>query len=225
MDAEIRQALCKRLDAHFGSDEGTIIVEELGLCRGTVRVDVAVVNGLLRGYEIKSDRDTLVRLSSQAEVYNRVFDRMAIVVAERHLRSVYTLVPSWWGIQVPKAGEGCTSIDIECIRPEAENANVDPKAVVQLLWRDEAVQLLTNLEPEKSFDRETRSVLWDTLAGAVALPELRAMVSASLRNRAGWRVDEQRTSNGETFRPSARSSGSRSRQTRLRRIRYTDRPN
>ena len=39
--------------------KGKIDVEELGVCRGRVRVDVAVVNGTLHGYEIKSDRDSL----------------------------------------------------------------------------------------------------------------------------------------------------------------------
>jgi hypothetical protein len=53
-----------------------IIIDELGLCRGTVRVDIAVVNGVLKGYEIKGDQDTLRRLASQAATYNRIFDTM-----------------------------------------------------------------------------------------------------------------------------------------------------
>ena len=48
-----------------------MILDELGICRGRVRIDLTVVNGLLHGYEIKSERDTLARLETQADLYGR----------------------------------------------------------------------------------------------------------------------------------------------------------
>ena len=44
------------------SEPNTVFLEELGLCQGDARVDYAVINGAMNGYEIKSDRDKLVRL-------------------------------------------------------------------------------------------------------------------------------------------------------------------
>ena len=103
-DADVRRVLRQRLDASYGTDASTIIVEELGLCRGTVRADMAVINGILKGYEIKSDRDTLTRLANQAGTYNRIFDTLTIVVADRHLERTEQIIPSWWGIEVATAG-------------------------------------------------------------------------------------------------------------------------
>src|SRR6187402_1509374 len=58
VDPDVRALLREYLeDVHKGSD--TRLLEELGLCQGDVRVDVAVVNGELSGYEIKSPSDTL----------------------------------------------------------------------------------------------------------------------------------------------------------------------
>src|SRR5262245_26146770 len=58
-DAEIRHALRAYLRARYADKPGTAILDELAICRGQVRVDLAVVNGSVHGYEIKSDRDTL----------------------------------------------------------------------------------------------------------------------------------------------------------------------
>ena len=224
-DADIRRVLRQHLEGAFKDDGTTMIIEELGLCRGTVRVDVAVINGVLKGYEIKSDQDTLLRLSSQAATYNRIFDTMTVVVAERHLRAAERLIPSWWAIQVAKAGDSSAPLEIEHIRSELTNPSVDPSSLVQLLWRDEVLELLGQAEPLKALKSKPRRVLWETLATAVPLPELKAMVCACLRSRSRWRLDEPRKLDGETSQPCATSSGSLYRRVLPRSHRYTDRPN
>src|SRR6266511_802692 len=69
-DAAIRPALRERLLRRHATDADTVLIEELGLCRGKVRVDLALVNGSLHGFEIKSDRDSLRRLSAQVGLYS-----------------------------------------------------------------------------------------------------------------------------------------------------------
>lgn len=44
-DADICRVLRQHLEGAFKDDGTTMIIEELGLCRGAVRVDVAVING------------------------------------------------------------------------------------------------------------------------------------------------------------------------------------
>jgi hypothetical protein len=51
-----------------------------GLDHGQVFVDVAVINGEIHGYELKSERDTLERLPRQVEVYSAVLGRATLVV-------------------------------------------------------------------------------------------------------------------------------------------------
>src|SRR4051812_34115152 len=76
-----------------------VLFEELPLCR-TARADVAAVNCSLRGYEIKSENDTLNRLPLQIPFYDRVFDFSVIVAAEKHLKYARKIVPQHWGITV-----------------------------------------------------------------------------------------------------------------------------
>src|SRR4051812_9025889 len=102
---------------------------------------MAVVNGSLCGWEIKSERDTLSRLSSQADAYCRVFDQVTLVASERHLPKVTDAVPSWWGLSLVcenTTGDG----RLEPLRAPKDNPGTDPEALVELLWRDEAMALL-----------------------------------------------------------------------------------
>lgn len=222
-DADIRHVLRKRLDDKYGGDAGTIIVEELGLCSGSVRADMAVVNGSLKGYEIKSERDTLDRLLAQAEVYNRVFDTVTIVVAGRHLKAAEALVPPWWGIDLATA-LGDSNVRIDTIRSESANPEIDPSALVQLLWRDEALALLTSRAaplPRK----KSRQNVWSCLVANLTLTELRAGVRASLKSRTRWRVAGEQMPDGERSQLSARSSDSLCPLVLPRSRRYTYRPN
>jgi hypothetical protein len=223
-DADIRRVLRRQLESNFKADDATMIIEELGLCRGTVRVDIAVVNGVLRGYEIKSDQDTLSRLAIQAETYNRIFEAMTVVVAERHLRAAEMLIPGWWAIQVATAPNCSSPLMIEYVRAESTNPCVDASSLVQLLWRNEVIAALGQINGLKPFKSKPRRVLWETLASAVPLPELKAIVYKYLRSRPRWRFDEQRMQDGETFRPCATLSDSPYRHVPPRSRRYTDRP-
>jgi hypothetical protein len=223
-DADIRRVLRQQLERSFRQDDATMIIDELGLCRGTVRVDIAVVNGALTGYEIKSDRDTLTRLSAQAATYNRVFHEMTVVVAERHLRAAELLIPSWWAIQVASPRGSANGLTIECVRGESTNPCVDPGSLVQLLWRKEVIELLGQINGLTSFKSKPRRILWQALATAVPLPELQKMVCRCLRTRSRWRADEQRTQGGETSQPCATLSDSLCRHVLPRSRRYTHRP-
>src|ERR1700758_3438041 len=136
-DPEIRQQLRYHLEEKFGDDPTALILDELGLCCGRVRADMAVVNGELKGFEIKSDQDTLLRLRSQSSLYCRVFDTVSIVVASKHLKKALKIAPDWWGILVAEE-KGNDDLRIRKYRREKRNPGPDPFAIAQLMWRDEA---------------------------------------------------------------------------------------
>jgi hypothetical protein len=185
-DGDIRAALHARLGAHHSSEPDTQFVDELGLC-GTVRVDVAVVNGTFSGYELKSDRDTLRRLPTQVEVYSKVLDRATLVVGERHLAHERTLamLPSWWGVIVARHSDDC--IALEETRPAAWNDNVDPGALSQLLWREEALAELAIRGLNTGVRTKPRRLVAERLADQLPVEELRAVVRHRLKTREGWR--------------------------------------
>lgn len=207
-ELDIRRALRKHLSFILEDDPTALFVEELGVCRGTVRVDIAVVTATLKGFEIKSDQDTLKRLSSQATVYNRVFDTLTIVTGKRHLEGIADMVPPWWGILLfdDQSGE---QPSLRCFRPEALNFELDPFALVQLLWRDEALALLRAKGLGAGVKSKPRRYLWEALARNFVLADLQQMVRAQLRARSDWRSGASRRRDGAMFPLSATSSGSR----------------
>lgn len=183
---EIRRALRERLEEEFLSEPGTLIIDELGIEEGTARVDLAVVNGELHAFELKSRADTLVRLPAQADAYGRVFDRVSLVVSERHARKAVAGLPEWWGLIVV-ADDGSRSLAQR--RSAQTNPGIEPFAVAQLLWRDEALAALESRGLAERRRSKPRRELWRALAEEVPLSELQQLVRDALRGRRTWRAD------------------------------------
>ena len=180
-DIDIREALRVEMRAVHGSDPDTLILEEMGLCQGIVRVDVAVVNGSLHGYEIKSERDTLARLPSQAEIYNRVFDFVTIVTARKHERKVADSVPQWWGISI--AVPTVSGLTLHKRRRARQNKQLNPISLVQLLWREETLLALAQLGLAEGLKSKKRDIFSARLAGSVDLTTLSSIVREAVKRR------------------------------------------
>lgn len=186
-DIDIRRALRREVDALHGSAPDTIVIEELGLCQGVSRVDLAVINGTVHGYEIKSERDTLDRLPSQSITYNRVFDYVTIVTASSHAKKITQCVPKWWGIAI--AIPEVHGVEIQTKRRARLNMHVDPLALAQLLWRDEVLEELTSLGLADGMRSKPRRELWDKLARSLPIVLLSDVVRRRLKQRGSdWRV-------------------------------------
>lgn len=180
-DGDIRPRLRATIAASHAGEPGTKIVDELGLCQGQVRVDIAVVNGALKGYEIKSLADTLKRLPNQVAVYSDVLDYAAIVLAERHRADAEAVVPGWWEIVVAVQEE--SEIQLHIARRGSMNPAINKRALAELLWHREALQLLRDRAAHRGLSRQPRSYAWDRVAEVCALDELRDAVRARLKER------------------------------------------
>lgn len=186
-DIDIRKVLLKSVQNQYENDTDTLIVEELGLCQGDARVDLAIVNRLIHGYEIKSERDTLNRLSGQQDIYNKVLDCVTVVAGSRHLSKIKKIVPAWWGISEAKYKNKKLIIVEE--RPCKKNATVDPSALVQLLWRDEALSILRQRDLHRGTVSKPRNIIWERLVECLLLNELRDEVRKKIKTRQNWRSD------------------------------------
>jgi hypothetical protein len=185
-DIDIRQALLEKMGRLHNGDSDTLIVEELGLCQGAARVDVAVVNGSMHGYEIKSECDTLFRLPGQANIYNRTLDFVTIVTAPSHANAIRKIVPHWWGIwsAIQKDNERM----LNKVRASRKNPSIDPFALAQLLWREEALQSLIDLGLGTGLRSKSREILWSRLAVELTVRELGDIVRQHLKRRGStWR--------------------------------------
>jgi hypothetical protein len=185
-DRDIRQALRSSLCLeHFG-DRETRIVEELGLCEGQARIDVAVINGKFKGFEIKSEQDTLDRLPRQVDAYSRILDEVTVVASERHAAALKRLVPSWWGITLVHHEDGRLAFEQQ--RGVSQNPGPDSHALVQLLWRSEALQILEQLQLAEGLHRKPRRLIWAQLANELPWEKLHEVVAEKLKSRKGWRA-------------------------------------
>lgn len=185
-DRDIRTALKEELEGTCAGEPDTLIIDEVGLCKGAVRVDIAVVNGTFNGYEIKSERDTLERLPAQQEIYSKTFDTVTIVTSGRHVDKIMEQVPSWWGITQAVVKEG--KIGFRVIRQPVPNPRIDPFSLAQLLWRDEAVTVLKEHGLADRMLSKPRRSLWQKIADNLSIEELREVVRERLKARGNWRV-------------------------------------
>lgn len=199
-DRDIRSELHLWLAETHKGETDTRILDELGLRHGIRRVDVAVVNGSLHGYEIKSDSDTIDRLRGQVEAYASVLDYATLVVGRKLVAQAKRRIPKWWGVKVAVESEtGRTVLKDE--RQPSKNPNVDPIALAELLWRPEAVEILLSLGAPPSLVRSPRAVLYRELAALLELNQLRDVVRSRLKKRKGWRDLERPSIRGGLSQP------------------------
>jgi hypothetical protein len=183
-DIDVRRVLHDRLAAEHKYEPDTLLIPELGLC-GMVRIDMAVVNGSLAGYEIKSARDTLRRLPTQVEVYSQVLDFAHLVVAGKHYDQALPWLPDWWGVHV--ATMDGDVVTIETVRQAGQNTEFLKMSLAQLLWRDEALDELEQRGLDRGVRTKARWHVWTRLADTLSVDELRQAVRSRLKARQGWR--------------------------------------
>lgn len=187
-DPDIRLLLKQKFATKedFTNDSSTVIVDEFDVCFGAARIDIAVVNGKLHGFEIKSERDNLERLPSQIEYYNKIFDTLTLVVSKSHLEKARSITPKWWGIE-------CVSIHkniptLKTVRKPKINKNVQSNDLAQLLWRDELIALLEQQDVKKGVKSKTRLQLGEIVNEIIDQQTLAQYVRNTLKSRQDWKA-------------------------------------
>lgn len=196
-DRSLRAALKEELwDAHKKDAEARII-EELGITHGAARVDIAVVNRSIHGYELKSDLDTLNRLPEQMRIYNLVLDQITLVVGKNHLFGAINAVPDWWGITLAKVIDSDGRILFCSIRKAEENPEKNSVDIASLLWREEALHVLEEIGHSQGVRSKPRKFLYERLATVLDQPTLQVKVRECLSLRTNWRFEKQCTQGGD----------------------------
>jgi hypothetical protein len=191
-EQQLRDAVKSIILADYAQDPNTLIVDELGLRHGVARVDIAVVNGSIHGFELKSDRDNLKRLPHQIQIYNSVLDKVTLVVDVRHVDKAIKLVPAWWGVTIAK-NKDFARIDFETVQSPTSNPSLDPISVCKLLWREEALNLLEEFDAAVPVRHKPRAAIYVRLAEVVDLETIQRRVRHQLKSRTAWRFDPQRS--------------------------------
>jgi len=188
-DVEIRQNFHRKILRRQHAHKDTLVIDELGLNHGKCRADITVVNGRFVGYEIKSNNDSLRRLKEQVKSYNAIFDKISIVVGNRYINSIQNYIPEWWGVIVSTRGpRGAVNFDL--IRKAQINKNIDPISIAQLLWRNEAEEILRQKKLSPRILRKPRTILYEYLVEILNICELRKFIREYFKKRRNWRCPE-----------------------------------
>jgi hypothetical protein len=185
-DAEIRAALHRKALRAFHRCSETLVIDELGLAHAKARVDVAVINGCVHGFEIKSAADTLTRLPQQLKLYEECLEKLTIVCADKHIAGVRELAPLWCGIiKVVKGPRG--GIVFITVREPKCNPKIQAYRLAHLLWRSEAVAILTQANVSSKALRAPRKTLYKSLAAKFSVAEITTFIKQSMALRRDWR--------------------------------------
>lgn len=196
-DRDIRTVLKEELLRKYAGDKDTLVLDELGIRHGAARIDLVVVNHQLHGYEIKSDHDSLRRLPDQIRSYNKVMDRVTLVVGYKHAYDALQIVPEWWGVRLAEKKKQLDTVILSDARPSRNNPNIDINAVAELLWRNEALAILEEMDSASGMRSKRRSEIYRYLVDLSDPDSLRFKIRQQLKSRREWRVVAQRMSCGD----------------------------
>jgi hypothetical protein len=87
-ELDLKAIVLTQLRKQRAIDRNTILTTEYSISTSNLRADLAILGSEFIGVEIKSEVDTLRRLSRQLLGYLSVFDRVILVIAEKHWNSI-----------------------------------------------------------------------------------------------------------------------------------------
>jgi len=187
VDKVIRDLFHRNVLEQAHAESQTLVLDEFSLQNGGCRADIAVLNGKMIGYEIKTDRDTLTRLEAQVIAYSEVFDNAYIIVGEKYLKKVKQVIPDWWGIfLIVTAGENIYSF--KQIKKSKKNVNKNKLGILQLLWKDEIIKILDSYAGISAPHRATKKELYQLVLTRLSDKTLSKLALQFLKSREGWRI-------------------------------------
>lgn len=184
-DPCIRQLLRETELSEFIHDGHSRVVEELTIPTTNSRIDIAVINGAMHGYEIKSASDNLDKIEHQIAGYSKVFDFISIVTEGKHYGRVLDFVPQWVGLFVCSNENGIQAIKIE--RKAEPNIHKTGFNLAMLLWNNELIDVLSTYKIQHR--KNYRSwLLCEALSSELDTDAISDIVRTKLKERENWRT-------------------------------------
>lgn len=105
------------------------------------KADLVILNGTATVYEIKSERDSLVRLANQVTNYKKVFAAVNVIASEAHVDSIFATIPEDVGVICLSTRYQMRTVRDAIARPE----RVCPATIFDSLRLAEAQTVLKSL--------------------------------------------------------------------------------
>jgi hypothetical protein len=184
-EREIRTFIKAQIPRWVRNRSDTFLVEEMEVCSGRARIDLALITDQLIGIEIKGPKDDVTRLPGQVKAYSQCFDQVVLVAHESLASKAINLVPDWWGIVIGDQ-KNCR-LRYRLTRRPGANPGLNLEMRLALLWRDEIDSLLSSLTGTTAKPRSTKKAVRAELISRIEPPILRNASLQKLRERADWR--------------------------------------
>jgi hypothetical protein len=184
-ESVIREYVKSQLPRLIKRASRPLLIEEMEVCSGRARVDLAVIAEHLIGIEIKGPKDDVARLPAQAKAYSQCFDRVVLVIHESLVSKARPLIPDWWGIVVGRQRDKRMVYQFE--RRPQENPELDVSAMLSLLWRQEIVEILSDCVGGSPKTGASKKTIRAELLSQVEASVLRCASLQKLRRRTDWR--------------------------------------
>jgi hypothetical protein len=179
-EVQIKSALIDFL-FHKGFLKDAVLINELPVANWSRRADIAVANGKLYAFEIKSDFDTLKRLDAQVTTYLDRFDKVTVVTTPKYASLVVKDMPKQVEIWVAK--ETSTGVSFAVARRGQLSLVKNRRILAAFLHKSEIAHFLRQngiaASPESS--REDLAAPTDQLS----VNKLRSFVLAAMKKRYG----------------------------------------
>lgn len=179
-DKEIRSTLISRLTTY----KDCRVFEEVTVPSGKARADIVAVNGHVVAYEIKSDFDSIKRLTTQIPEYDKNFEMNYVVVGQKFAESITKFVPEHWGIIVAEKTR-VNTVRLSFIKKARLNPNLSFKDFISLLSSEDVkkIALMDDYLGKKLSKRKIRELFKQEV-----IKRLDETVPNSLKNKLKNRV-------------------------------------
>ena len=180
-DKAMREVL---FDYYEMTNERLRFFEEL--CIGKSRADAILVReNKIVGFEIKSDKDNLLRLEAQMKDYTRFCDECYIVTGDKHLEEIPLVVPEFYGIiriYLDEEEQARLEVVREATKDPKESKRRKIKHQMSLLWRTEITRIAKS-NKVKPISKKSKPKIAVMLADNMEYDELRRAVCEELMER------------------------------------------
>jgi len=155
------------------------IINEMVVANWSRRADLAIANGSLQAFEIKSDFDSLKRLDGQLETFNSRFEKVTIVCATKFTCEVSKRVSSDVGVVEFQSDN--SGVRFKIIKKGRVCSRLNKGVYLDFLLKSELKDLLNQYGI--TFSNDSHRDYLEVLASRLALNKIRNFVITSIKNR------------------------------------------
>jgi hypothetical protein len=178
-ETDIKAALIDKL-IERGMLHDAVLINEMVVANWSRRADIAVVNGKLYAFEIKSDFDSLQRLDGQVSAYLDRFDKVTVVTTRKFTNLISEQMPP--DVEIWEAISDGEDVSFRVARRGKTKEITCKRTLCGFLLKSEIISFLRQSNAPPNLQELSREDLI-SLAKARSLKELRSYVLACLKVR------------------------------------------